>query len=92
MPVKSARAVQTKVVRFRTFKRPAPAASFGCCRFQSNFVGFASVPGGLIKAILVLSTLYSKNSDRAARDKRQELGVWIIPLFTTALGLNTGVL
>jgi hypothetical protein len=46
MPVKCARAVQTKVVRFRKSKRPAPAASFGCCRFRSNFVGFASVPGG----------------------------------------------
>jgi hypothetical protein len=34
---------QTKVVRFRTFKRTAPAASFACCRFRSNFVGFASV-------------------------------------------------
>jgi hypothetical protein len=26
-------------------QRPAPAASFACCRFRSNFVGFASVPG-----------------------------------------------
>jgi hypothetical protein len=48
---KSARHTPTKVVRFRTFKRPAPAASFGCCRFRSNFAGFASVPGrGLFKA------------------------------------------
>jgi hypothetical protein len=46
MPVKCAQATQTKVVRFRTSKRPAPAASFACCRFRSNFVGFASVPGG----------------------------------------------
>jgi hypothetical protein len=31
MPVKCAQATQTKVVRFRTFKIPAPAASFACC-------------------------------------------------------------
>ena len=50
MPIGGPQAVPKKVVRLSTFKRPAPAASFGCCRFQSNFVGFASVPGGYYRS------------------------------------------
>jgi hypothetical protein len=45
MPTICARATQTTAVRFRAFKRSDSAASFACCRFRSNSVGFASVPG-----------------------------------------------
>jgi hypothetical protein len=36
MPIGGPQATQKKDVRFRTSKRPAPAASFGCCRFRSG--------------------------------------------------------
>jgi hypothetical protein len=61
MPVKCAQAVQTKDVRFRTFKRPAPAASVS---FSSSCVEFrwfcvrSPPPTPLLSPALSCSLLY----------------------------------
>jgi hypothetical protein len=45
MPIICAQAAQTKVVRFRTFKRPAPAASFAAAGFGRISLALRPSPG-----------------------------------------------